>query len=397
MAIGDTLLPHEVIVIADDLTGACDTAVAFSMKGMKTEVILDWGPARDFSTEVIAIDTESRDIPAPEARRKLEDAADQLNLKRFTHIFKKVDSVFRGNTLNEIVAAIEKFPFDLAIMAPAYPRLGRTSRDGIVRVCDLYGERSFAVRDGLEASGLKICHIAVGSAGEEMAEVLVKNLHGECQLVYCDAMSERDLQVIVTEGRRLAVRTLWIGSAGLAHALAFDLVGDNHDNLSSETSGCHPSVDTSASIFFFTGSDHLATQMQIIALRQEHHVVEYAFDGSKSDDNQGTGIFLVPVRRGVTTELDISSTLKWIRPNNVSCLFMTGGDTATLVCRALGIRGLQLQDEFAPGLPRGLAVGGALAGLPVILKSGGFGETDVLCRIVEAYQPDVKARNEVAH
>jgi D-threonate/D-erythronate kinase len=397
MAIGDTLLPHEVIVIADDLTGACDTAVAFSMKGMKTEVILDWGPARDFSTEVIAIDTESRDIPAPEARRKLEDAADQLNLKRFTHIFKKVDSVFRGNTLNEIVAAIEKFPFDLAIMAPAYPRLGRTSRDGIVRVCDLYGERSFAVRDGLEASGLKICHIAVGSAGEEMAEVLVKNLHGECQLVYCDAMSERDLQVIVTEGRRLAVRTLWIGSAGLAHALAFDLVGDNHDNLSSETSGCHPSVDTSASIFFFTGSDHLATQMQIIALRQEHRVVEYAFDGSKSDDNQGTGIFLVPVRRGVTTELDISSTLKWIRPNNVSCLFMTGGDTATLVCRALGIRGLQLQDEFAPGLPRGLAVGGALAGLPVILKSGGFGETDVLCRIVEAYQPDVKARNEVAH
>ena len=112
---------------------------------------------------------------------------------------------------------------------------------------------------------------------------------------------------------------------------------------------------------------------------------------------KGRGIFLVPVKRGITTELDISSALKWIRPNNISCLFMTGGDTAILVCRALGIQGLQLQDEFAPGLPRGLALGGTLAGSPVILKSGGFGETDVLCRIVEAYQPDVKARKEVAH
>jgi uncharacterized protein YgbK (DUF1537 family) len=397
MVTGDTFPPHEVIVIADDLTGACDTAVAFSMKGMKTEVLLDWCAAKDFSTEVIAIDTESRDIPAPEARRKLRVAASELNLKRFTHIFKKVDSVFRGNTLNEIVAAIEEFPFDLAIMAPAYPRLGRTSRDGIVRVCDLYGERSFAVRDGLQASGLKICHIAAGSTVEEIAEVLIKNLHGECQLVYCDAMSERDLQVVVTEGRRLAVRTLWIGSAGLAHALAFDLVGDNPDNLSSETSGCHQSVETSGSVFFFTGSYHLVTQTQVFALCKEHEVVECAFDGSTSDHNRGRSIFLVHVKRGVTTELDISSTLKWIRPNKISCLFMTGGDTAILVCRALGIQGLQLQDEFAPGLPRCLAVGGTLAGSPVILKSGGFGETDVLCRIVEAYQPDVKARNEVAH
>jgi D-threonate/D-erythronate kinase len=397
MVIGDTLPPHEVIVIADDLTGACDTAVAFSMKGMKTEVALDWFAVKDFSTKVIAIDTESRDIPALEARRKLQAAASQLNLKRFTHIFKKIDSVFRGNTFNEIVAAIEEFPFDLAIMAPAYPRLGRTSKDGLVRVCDLSGERTFAVRDELHASGLKICHIAAGSTVEEIVEVLIKNLHGECQLVYCDALSERDLQVIVTEGRKLAVRTLWIGSAGLAHALAFDLVGDNPNDLSSETSRCHPLVETSGSVFFFTGSDHLVTQTQVSALRNEHEVVEYLFDGSTSDDNRGRSIFLVPVKRGVTTELDISSALKWILPDNISCLFMTGGDTAILVCRALGIQGLQLQDEFAPGLPRGLVVGGALARSPIILKSGGFGEANVLCRIVDAYMPNVTAKNEVAH
>jgi uncharacterized protein YgbK (DUF1537 family) len=394
---GDTLPLHEVIVIADDLTGACDAAVAFSMKGMKTEVVLDWCAAKDFCTEIIAIDTESRDIPTQEARRTLKTVASKFNLKRFTHIFKKVDSVFRGNTLNEIVAAIEEFPFDLAIMAPAYPRLGRTSTDGVVRVCDLAGEQTFAVREKLQAAGVKICHVTADSASEEIAKVLDKCLRGECQLVYCDAMSERDLEMIVAEGRRLAVHTLWIGSAGLAHALAFALAGDRSEILSCESSESHPPVKRSGSVFLLAGSDHLVTQMQICALREEHNVVEYALDGSPSDDSQDGGIFLMPVKRGVTTELDISTAFKWIHPNKISCLFMTGGDTARLVCSALGIQGLQLQDEFAPGVPRGLALGGTLAGSTVILKSGGFGETEVLCRIVEAYQLGDKGRSEVAH
>jgi uncharacterized protein YgbK (DUF1537 family) len=42
------------------------------------------------------------------------------------------------------------------------------------------------------------------------------------------------------------------------------------------------------------------------------------------------------------------------------------------------VRSLRLHEEFAPGLPQGVAVGGLLDEVPVILKSGGFGNDDVL-------------------
>jgi D-threonate/D-erythronate kinase len=391
----DTLFLRQVIVIADDLTGACDTAVAFSTQGLRTTMMVD-GRAEDASAEVIAVNTESRELPAQEARRKLTTLAGQLNLKRFPYIFKKIDSVFRGNTFAEIKAVVEEFPFELAIMAPAYPKLGRTSKDGVVKVLDLSGERTLDVLRSLHAEGLGICHIKAGSRTEEIAEVLEKNLRGECHLVYCDAISESDLQSIVTESRKLAVRTLWIGSAGLAHALAIDMATDNSGRPSFETLTDSP-LETSGSVVFFIGSDHLVTQKQVAALREKYEVAEPSFQGFKRSRSKGGNTFIMPVIREVTTELDISRTLESIHPDEISCLFMTGGDTAALVCRALGVQTLQMLNEFAPGLPRGLVTNGTLNGATVILKSGGFGEIDVLCRIAETYQPKLKTRDEVAH
>jgi uncharacterized protein YgbK (DUF1537 family) len=393
----DILPTPEVIVIADDLTGACDTAVAFSAKGMKTEVILEWDAIENCSARVIAIDTETRDIPVHEARHRLKSAVDHhMSLREFSNIFKKVDSVFRGNTLYEIAMMIEEVSVDLAIIAPAYPKLGRTSKDGVVRVNDLSGETTLAVRDGLEALGLKLSYITVDAPASVMTEALRRNHQRECQLVYCDAMSEKDLEAIVTEGRKFAARTLWIGSAGLAHALARDLVRDDFEILPSRTQGIRSPINMSGSTFFFVGSDHVVTRAQVAALSAKHNVTGYKFGGLPPSSSHNGGAFVMNVERGVIGELDISHAFKLIPQNEISCLFITGGATAIMVCRSLGIQSLQLQDEFAPGLPRGIAVGGPFAGSTVILKSGGFGETNDLCRIADIYSPNSKRENEVA-
>jgi uncharacterized protein YgbK (DUF1537 family) len=64
-------------------------------------------------------------------------------------------------------------------------------------------------------------------------------------------------------------------------------------------------------------------------------------------------------------------------------LFLTGGDTARAVCRALGARGLLVEREVAAGIPQGRLLGGSFAGLPVVTKAGGFGESDALVRAVQ--------------
>jgi len=384
-----------VIIIADDLTGACDAAVGFSCRGWDTEVMTDWHRAAGASAKVVAINTESREIPALEAAKRLASAARQLDISHTTHIFKKIDSVFRGNTFDEIATTIREFPLDLAILAPAYPALGRTSMEGIVRVGDIVGECTFDLRDRLDAAGLKHGHIAAGSTSEEVTEALTVSLNEDHRLAYCDAGSDTDLNAIVRGARKLGVRILWIGSAGLAYALALNLsdIGGHASSLSPQVP--HP-IPISGPVVFFAGSDHPVTQRQLLALRSQIDVNEYPLDTHLLLEKKCTRTLIVEVRRGYTTKRDICTAMKDLGQRNVSCLFMTGGDTAALVCRALGIQSLQLQNEFEPGLPRGIAVGGPFGGSTVILKSGGFGEADVLCRIARTFHPGSQTRNEDA-
>jgi uncharacterized protein YgbK (DUF1537 family) len=64
-----------------------------------------------------------------------------------------------------------------------------------------------------------------------------------------------------------------------------------------------------------------------------------------------------------------------------SALMASGGDTAAALLSHLGVRGIRLVDELEPGTSLGLTLG-ALT-LPVITKSGGFGDAGSLRRVVE--------------
>jgi D-threonate/D-erythronate kinase len=61
-------------------------------------------------------------------------------------------------------------------------------------------------------------------------------------------------------------------------------------------------------------------------------------------------------------------------------LVLTGGDTARAVCRHLGIGGIRLLEEVAPGIPLGQLVGPRP--LYAVTKAGAFGEEDTLVKAV---------------
>jgi uncharacterized protein YgbK (DUF1537 family) len=66
-------------------------------------------------------------------------------------------------------------------------------------------------------------------------------------------------------------------------------------------------------------------------------------------------------------------------------LFLCGGDTASLVCRSLGVRSIELRRELARGIPAGILHGGLYDGIPVVTKSGGFGSPDDLIHIEDYF------------
>jgi len=300
----------DCLLIADDLTGACDAAVHFARRGRRTVVPLAFDSEIP-DADVVAVSTESRGMAGEDLSRLMAEVARRLPVRDARILYKKIDSTLRGDVAGEIAAAVEAFECDSAVITPAFPAVGRI----------------------VEAGWLKV-------AGDpDFAPVPVAPLGVPCRvthLIPAEARCDRDLDRIVSEAWSLPGRVLWAGSGGLAAALARTLAP--------------------ARVLFCLGSPHPATLAQealLMAERPEHLVLRIV---------------------GQVPELP-----------DAAALVLSGGDTASLVCRSLGVRRIDLHDEILPGIPRGVLVGGRFDGMQVATKSGGFGAPDALVRVADYF------------
>lgn len=360
-----TSVQSPLTILADDLTGACDAAVAFTPVCHSVRVHIN--SETSSAGWIQAITTESRDLRATEAEARILNVASRL--PSHTELFKKIDSVFRGNTATEIAATLRHAHFDLAVIAPAYPALGRTVIKGVLNINDdVSAGRTLRLTDLLADAGCSLTLLPLNLPANEFAAALRTSLSKRKPAILCDATSQEDLARIVSGARSLNNRILWIGSSGLAHALAAEFPPLKSNRAT------HPRAGHT---IFFIGSTHPVTRAQI--------------DHLLSHTARTRAMTLFPVVLGETTADDIRRVTATHDPTEIGCLFMTGGDTAHFICRVLDIHALHLEREFAPGVPLAMAEGGPFDGVPVVLKSGGFGEPDLFCRLLEACRPEVIA------
>src|SRR5690625_3814585 len=94
---------YNMIVIADDLTGANDTGVQFVSSGQKPVVHLTTSLDHNlFENKLNIYNTDSRMLVATEAYRLSRELAGKIKDKPQRKIYKKVDSTLRGNIGYEI-------------------------------------------------------------------------------------------------------------------------------------------------------------------------------------------------------------------------------------------------------------------------------------------------------
>ena len=124
-------------VIADDLTGAAEIGAVGLRHGLRAEIILlnntnSAGKtlSRDFESNLICVDTDSRSCDSTEAAKRAAAAAKFLKKCGAQWIYKKTDSVLRGQVTAEIEAIMKRLKFFLALLLPANPSLGRTIQNG---------------------------------------------------------------------------------------------------------------------------------------------------------------------------------------------------------------------------------------------------------------------------
>ena len=120
-------------IIADDLTGANDTALQFHNLGAKTKILLDsqYVPDRKDLTEVWAISSESRNCTTVESMERVARTVKIFDENfSFEYYYKKIDSTLRGHIATETLTMLSILNLDAAIIIPAFPQESRITVGG---------------------------------------------------------------------------------------------------------------------------------------------------------------------------------------------------------------------------------------------------------------------------
>jgi uncharacterized protein YgbK (DUF1537 family) len=245
----------------------------------------------------------------------------------------------------EVVAALESSTRHSAVIAPAYPRLGRTVQGGMLHV---FGSPRVRLGD-LFSRCLTVCN--------DFDIVLREDRFAFIP----DMVSDEDVSRICDDVLPHRGALLFVGSGGLAREIALRLAREFEPPSRPHR---QPEV-RHGPLAVFVGSHNPVTIQQVERLLASGLPVE-AID--------------------VRIDAGYGPAEKWMAQVRTSrAILFCGGESAQLVCGGLGARTMTLQDEIAPGVPWAILNGGIADGIPVATKAGGFGTEDTLVKAAEFF------------
>ncbi|HUF91117.1 MAG TPA: four-carbon acid sugar kinase family protein [Candidatus Limnocylindria bacterium] len=355
-------------ILADDLTGACDTGALFAGGGVVPVTV--W-PAPARPAPVAVVDTETRAQPAAAAAARVRTLVAAAPRARY---FKKIDSTLRGRIGAEVAALLDATGARSAIICPALPSEGRAVVDRVLFVGGLpvaetpvAGDPEFPARGTSSVVDLlrpdvdrPLAWIPLAQVRAGVASLSARMVRLTGTVVVADAERDEDLDALVQAALPLATPPLLVGAAGLARALAAAL-----GLLRSDAE-----IPAGRRWLIVAGSAHPATRAQIAAARAAGLTVLATADEPERD--RAAAARLAP--RGCAA----------LAGGGYDVVVVTGGETAVALYHALGAERIDLLGTPCPGLAFGHFRLGART-LAVVTKAGGFGLPDLFVTLAHAH------------
>jgi uncharacterized protein YgbK (DUF1537 family) len=371
---------RRVLIVADDLTGAMDSAGPFAALGTETWVVampMRCDPASLKMARVVSVNTDTRHLSATAAAARIREIVRHLGSDGFDIIVKKIDSTLRGNVVAETMALLDESGRRQAVIAPAFPAQGRTVRGGVVHVEGKpLGQTPFA-KDALSPPplaplqevfaatncALRVKVVAPGDAFDGATDVWI-----------ADSANDDDLSKIVGTLMPRIARVLMVGSAGLTQALASGCC-----DVRPQPAGPH----VTGTIVFAVGSRAARSAEQVEALGREPHTMVLPAPNGRLRCSQ------IPAAQNLVLQATADDSgddrdaelvaadmakhaIEIARGAQAQVLVATGGDTAIAILAASDNPAVQVLGDLMPGIPYARI---RLAGMPVwlVTKAGGFG------------------------
>lgn len=391
------------LIIADDFTGANDTGVQLSKRGISTKVFLK--TLTNQTADSYVIDTESRNMPSETAYSHLEKIIAPIDFEPFDFVIKKVDSTLRGNILEELQAVDAAYQSELILFMPALPDLGRTTVEQIHYI------------NGQRLLDTEIANDPVKPVTTDNIQTLLQNAFPDetvhalsldaisadaeafqnGRLWAVDAQTNHDMQTIIQLALQTQKKILWVGSAGIADNLmalemptapALALVGSVSEVTKKQIQYAEKhniaviQVPIHEILLHKNRSQYAAKIAQSLAAGKDTIVLSSAsYHRSELGKTMETcaklGIKPEDVNFTVQSILgDI--TRRGMQDQQIAGIFLTGGDTAIGFLDQLACSTVEILEEVLIGIPLMRVCGTENDGLKIITKAGAFGNEDAI-------------------
>ena len=373
-----------VLIVADDLTGAMDSAGPFAAAGVETWVVavpMRCDPATLKSARVVSVNTDTRHLPAALAAARVRDIVGNLGAGGFDIVVKKIDSTLRGNVVAETMALLDISGRREAVVAAAFPAQGRTVRGGIVHVDGKPLAQTAFAKDALSPPPLAPLQevFALAKPGLRVQTLTAAPaLHGEADIWVADSEVDADLTGIVTRFADRANDVLMVGSAGLTRALALVCFDGGPAPASPQR--------VTGTIVFAVGSRAMRSAEQVESLSTEPETTVLRVPNGRLQSGKipsAQNLVLKATADEAGHEGDAERVaadmarhaIEIARSAKAEALVATGGDTAIAILAASDNPALQVLGDLMPGIPYArIRLGGT--SLWLVTKAGGFGGRD---------------------
>ena len=425
-------------IIADDLTGANDTALQFKLNGADTNILLNENVSeiQEHIPQAWAISTESRNgTPAcafDKVKKAIELFTDKINPDFF---YKKIDSTVRGNIAVEVISALEALDWDAAVIMPAFPSEGRTTVGGYQLLNGTPIERTEMAADphspiteshlpsmmkhqlgeNLEnLVGLIELKTVLDGAGPILRKINELIEDGK-RIIIVDSVSDTDIKQTVLAVQKSEYKILPVGNAAAAKVLS-NIWFPNENGIDRNIKV--PKMPK----FIVSGSATHITADQIKALEknciysEKSKIYELDMDtimlGVQDEfvdrivqDLSNTGIVLVHTSNlfknfngfdsaSINVELTKSGLANMITDylaeltsavlSKICAILITlGGETSYKCCDALGVCQLSLVDEVLPAIALSKNVDSTQY---IVTKSGNLGKETTIMDILRYFE-----------
>ncbi len=408
-------------VIADDLTGANDTAIQFAKLGLRSLVLFNFEADSHLieNWDVLIVDTNSRLDSPDSAYRKVRMATKFLKEEGIQLYYKKIDSTLRGNIGYELDAVMDELNTNLSFVVPAFPATGRTTINGYQLVHGRLLEKTEIAHDPLtpikisyvptiigrqtnrKVGKVKLSEIRRGST--DLSKKITELRTNGYEIIVFDSETQKDLRKIASLYPSQHYSKVVCGPAGFAEELA-KRTGIETEMPTLTVAGSLSQVTADQVETLRSQSKTRIIELDIIKSlntgENEEQEIDSIIENATEILSEGYDLVIRPqdpsiirgVLHGVTSSLveDITSsaskiilllgkiTNEILESSEVSGLILTGGDTARGVCRAIKAEAIKIDDEVLPGIPSGVIIGGEQEGLRIVTKAGSFGEKTAL-------------------